>query len=44
MQKQLGNLFDGKLPLSQYISKSEYSMNLRINTHRNDMLRVDDHP
>ena len=25
---------------SQYTSKSEYSMNLRINTHRNDMWRA----
>ena len=26
---------------SQYVGKSEYSLNLRINTHRNDFWRTD---
>ena len=29
---------------SQYIGKSKYSLHLRINTHRNDVLRTDGPP
>ena len=29
---------------SQYVRKSEYSVNLRINTHRNDAWRTDGPP
>ena len=29
---------------SQYVGKSEYSINLRINTHRNDVSRTDGPP
>ena len=29
---------------SQYVGKSEYSLNLRINTHRNDVWRTDGTP
>ena len=29
---------------SQYVGKSEYSLNLRINTHRNDVWRTDGPP
>ena len=29
---------------SQYVGKSEYSVNLRINTHRNDVWRTDGPP
>ena len=29
---------------SQYVGKSEYSLNLRINTHRNDVWRTDGLP
>ena len=28
---------------SQYVGKSEYSLNLRMNTHRNDVWRTDGH-
>ena len=29
---------------SQYVGKSEYSLNLRMNTHRNDVWRTDGSP
>ena len=29
---------------SQYVGKSKYSINLRINTHRNDVWRIDGPP
>ena len=29
---------------SQYVGKSEYSLNLRMNTHRNDVWRTDSPP
>ena len=29
---------------SQYVGKSEYSLNLRINAHKNDVLRTDGPP
>ena len=28
---------------SQYVGKSEYSLNLKMNTHRNDVWRTDKH-
>ena len=43
---KLRNLSDRMLPLrkSQYVGKSEYSLNLRMSTHKNDVWRKDGPP
>ena len=43
MQKQLGNLFEGMLPLykAPIYCQTEQSINLRTDTHRNDVWRKD---